>query len=147
MQNQILHPTTSPDRNLSKNTGRYVENTNKKSSFFYDKYVNSTIMVDSFYWNSIGSWIPTHKNLLLARFLIRPILDTKFPLMLTSTHVEIPDPAWYTHYVGHSTMCLMWSSRSCDKKVPHLSRAHEFTELGIQLMFPLEEIWGLKWAL
>ena len=26
--------TNSPDRNLSKNTGRYVKNTNKKSSFF-----------------------------------------------------------------------------------------------------------------
>ena len=33
----------------------------KNAVFFYDKYVNSTIMVDSFYWNSIGSWIPTHK--------------------------------------------------------------------------------------
>ena len=33
----------------------------KKIVFFYDKYVNSTIMVDSFDWNSIGSWIPTHK--------------------------------------------------------------------------------------
>ena len=33
----------------------------KKVVFSYDKYVNSTIMVDSFYWNSIGSWIPTHK--------------------------------------------------------------------------------------
>ena len=33
----------------------------KKVVLFYDKYVNSTIMVDSFYWNSIGSWIPTHK--------------------------------------------------------------------------------------
>ena len=32
-----------------KNTGRYVENTNKKIVFFYYKYVNSTIMVDSFY--------------------------------------------------------------------------------------------------
>ena len=53
----------------------------QKSSYFYDKYVNSTIMVDPIYWNSIGSWIPTHKNLLLARFLIRPILDPKFPLM------------------------------------------------------------------
>ena len=31
----------------------------KKVVFFYDKYVNSTVMVDSFYWNSIGSWIPT----------------------------------------------------------------------------------------
>ena len=34
MRNQIPHPTNSPDRNLSKNTMRYVENTNKKSSFF-----------------------------------------------------------------------------------------------------------------
>ena len=38
MQDLIPHPTSSPDRNLSKNTGRYVENTNKKSSFFYDIY-------------------------------------------------------------------------------------------------------------
>ena len=34
MQNLILHPRSSLDRNLSKNTGRYVENMNKKSSFF-----------------------------------------------------------------------------------------------------------------
>ena len=38
MQNQLLQPTSSPDRNLSKNTERYVENTNKKCSFFYDTY-------------------------------------------------------------------------------------------------------------
>ena len=31
---KIPHPTSSPDRNFSKNTMRYVENTNKKSSFF-----------------------------------------------------------------------------------------------------------------
>ena len=62
-KNVMMMSTSSPDRNLSKNTMRYVENTNKKSSFFNDKYVNSTIMVDLFYWNSIGSWIPTHKNL------------------------------------------------------------------------------------
>ena len=54
----------------------------EKIVFFYDKYVNSTIMVDSYYWNSIGSWIPTHKNLLLAHFIIRAILDPKFPLMV-----------------------------------------------------------------
>ena len=30
MQNLNMHPTSSPDRNLSKHTGRYVENTNKK---------------------------------------------------------------------------------------------------------------------
>ena len=34
MWNLILHPTSSPDQNLSKHTGRYVENTNTKSSFF-----------------------------------------------------------------------------------------------------------------
>ena len=32
--NLITHPTSSPTQNLSKNTGRYVENMNKKSSFF-----------------------------------------------------------------------------------------------------------------
>ena len=34
MRNLIPHQTSSPDRNLSKNTMRYVEHTNKKSSFF-----------------------------------------------------------------------------------------------------------------
>ena len=87
MQNQIPHRTSSLDRNLRKNTMRYVENTNKKSSFFNNKYVKSTIMVDSFYWNSIGSWIPTHNNLLLVDFVIRPILDPKFPLMKHVTSV------------------------------------------------------------
>ena len=38
IQNLIPHPTISPNRNLSKNTGIYVENSNKKSSFFYDTY-------------------------------------------------------------------------------------------------------------
>ena len=38
MHNFILHPRSSLDQNLSKNTGRYVKNTNKKSSFFYDTY-------------------------------------------------------------------------------------------------------------
>ena len=35
MQNLIPHPTSYPDQNLSKKTGRYVENTNKKISFFF----------------------------------------------------------------------------------------------------------------
>ena len=35
MLNLILHPTSSPDRNLSKNAGRYVENTKKKVVFFF----------------------------------------------------------------------------------------------------------------
>ena len=34
IRNLISHPGSSLDQNLSKNTGRYVENTNKKSSFF-----------------------------------------------------------------------------------------------------------------
>ena len=41
----------------------------KKVVFFNDKYVNSTIMVDLFYWNSIASWIPTQKNLFWHVFL------------------------------------------------------------------------------
>ena len=35
MRNQIPHPTSSLDRNLSKKTGRYVENTNTKVVFFF----------------------------------------------------------------------------------------------------------------
>ena len=33
MQNLIPHPTSSTDRNLSENSGRYVKNTNKKVVF------------------------------------------------------------------------------------------------------------------
>ena len=46
--NLIQHSTSAPAQNLSKNTKKYVENTNKKVVFFNDKYVKSTIMVDSF---------------------------------------------------------------------------------------------------
>ena len=35
MRNLIPHPTSSPDQNLSKNTGRYVKNTNKKWFFLF----------------------------------------------------------------------------------------------------------------
>ena len=38
MWNLIMHPTSSPHQNLSKNTRRYVENTNKTVVFFYDTY-------------------------------------------------------------------------------------------------------------
>ena len=40
--NLISHPGSSPDRNLSKNTGRYVKNTNKKVvfSFLPPKLIN-----------------------------------------------------------------------------------------------------------
>ena len=40
----------------------------KEVVLFYNKYVNSTIMVDSFYWNSIGSWIPTHQEIMVGSF-------------------------------------------------------------------------------
>ena len=36
--NLIMHPMSSPGQNWIKNTWRYVENTNKKSRFFYDTY-------------------------------------------------------------------------------------------------------------
>ena len=35
MSNLILHPMSSPDRNLSKTTGIYVKTTNKKVVFFF----------------------------------------------------------------------------------------------------------------
>ena len=38
MWNLIFNLISSLNRNLSKNTRRYVENTNKKCSFFYDTY-------------------------------------------------------------------------------------------------------------
>ena len=38
MWNLTSHPMSSPDLNLSKNTGRYVEHKNKNGSFLYDTY-------------------------------------------------------------------------------------------------------------
>ena len=67
---------------MSKNIGRYVENTNKKSSFLWQicqfNHYGWHILL-KFYWflNSKS------QNLLLACFLISPILDPKFPLMIT----------------------------------------------------------------
>ena len=46
MQNLILHPMSSLDRNLSKNTERYVENRNKKVvfSFLPPKLINIILL-------------------------------------------------------------------------------------------------------
>ena len=56
-----MHPTGSPSWNLSKNIGRYVENTNKKVVFFH-----SSSKINNYYF---------------IIFPRRPILDLKFPLM------------------------------------------------------------------
>ena len=46
MWSLILHPTSSPDLNLSKNMGTYVENTNKKGVFFFSssKLINIILL-------------------------------------------------------------------------------------------------------
>ena len=57
MQNLIPHPTSSPDWDLSKNTGRYVENTNKKNSFSsskINKYYFIILLI--LFWRPILSW-------------------------------------------------------------------------------------------
>ena len=61
---------SSPTQNLSKNTGRYVENTNTKSSFFHSSY-----KINNYY---------------LIIFPRRPILDLKFPLMNIKIISETP---------------------------------------------------------
>ena len=61
MRNQIPHPMSSPDQNLSKETRRYDENTNTKSSFFL-----SPSKINKYYF---------------IISLRRPILDLKIPLM------------------------------------------------------------------
>ena len=49
MQNLILHPTSSPNWNLTKNTGRYVKNTNKKVVFcFYSSKINKYYFINFF---------------------------------------------------------------------------------------------------
>ena len=65
-------------------------------------------MVDSFYWNYIASWIPTHKNLLLSRFLVRPILDPKFPLM----HVTTFHLCWCSNSLNHDFVRLRLFQRT-----------------------------------
>ena len=78
----IMHPTSSPDRNLSKNTRRYVENSNKKSSFFNDTYPQiyikkylrpiwyfkfKEISLPSTWWN--GIWFKVKRPILSWNFL------------------------------------------------------------------------------
>ena len=75
----IPHPTSSPDRNLNKNIGRYVENTNKKSSFFmipipkfilifFKTYtVFKSISLANTWWH--GIWIRVERPILSWNFL------------------------------------------------------------------------------
>ena len=74
MRNQIPHPTSSPNRNLSKNTGRYVENTSRKSSIFLfsPKLINIILLFQLLFY---------YFNYYFIIFLRRPILDPKIPLM------------------------------------------------------------------
>ena len=62
MQNLVPHPTSSPNQNLSKSTGIYVENTNKKISFFF-----SSSKINKYYFIIL--------TIILLTFLRRPILS------------------------------------------------------------------------
>ena len=53
-----IHPTSSPNWNLSKNTGIYVENTDKKVVFFF-----SSLKINKYYF------------IILLNFFRRPILS------------------------------------------------------------------------
>ena len=74
MRNQIPHPTSSPDRNLSKDTGTYVENTNTKSIFFL-----SSCKINQYYF--IILTIILLFKLLLYYFPQEAHFRLKFPLM------------------------------------------------------------------
>ena len=98
-----------PTWNLSKNTGR-----NKKSSFLlwqicqFNHY--GWLILLKLYWflNS------TSKNLLLAHFLIRPILNPKFPLMLylyALWRVRVEDKVVTTEVVNCITTQTTWISK------------------------------------
>ena len=65
MWNLIPHPMSSPDQNLSKNTRRYVENTNKKVVFFF-----SSSKINKYYFIIL--------TIILWIFLWRPILSLNF---------------------------------------------------------------------
>ena len=68
MRNLIPHPARSPDRNLSKNTGRYVKNTNKQVVFFF-----SSSKINKYYFIIL--------TIILLIFL-GAHFELKFPLML-----------------------------------------------------------------
>ena len=65
MHNLILHPTSSPDRNVSKNMGIYVKNINKKVVFF-------------FFSSKINKYYFIILTIILLIFLRRPILSLNF---------------------------------------------------------------------
>ena len=50
MWNSIMHTTSSPDRNLRKNTGRYVKNTNKKVVFSFPPKLINIIYYFNYYF-------------------------------------------------------------------------------------------------
>ena len=90
MWNQIPHPTSSLDWNLSKNTGRYVKNSNTKSSFFL-----SSSKINQYYF---------------IIFLRRPILDPKIPLMLTRlTSLRKTQNNIILYLGGFNWLDLQWS--------------------------------------
>ena len=83
MRNLILHPTSSPAPNLSKSIGKHVENMNKNVVFFYDNMSIQPLWLTHFIEILLVLEFQL-KKIILARFLIRPILDPKFPLMQNS---------------------------------------------------------------
>ena len=99
MQKLILHPTSSLDWNLSKNTGKYVENTNTKSSFFL-----SSSKINQYYF---------------IIFFRRPILDPKIPLMKVplDTMILQIDGGHYMH---------VWVVLECDLYYHTFARIRHF---------------------
>ena len=69
MQNLILHPTSAPTQNLSKNTGRYVENPNKKVVFFMTNISNQPLWLTHFIEILLVLEFQLIKKLWLAVFL------------------------------------------------------------------------------
>ena len=105
MWNQIPHPTSSPDRNLSKNTLRYVENTNTKSSFFL-----SSSKINQYYFIIL---------------LMRPILDPKIPLMCIGSlrFGMVEGSGMYTYYLIDFSVDPRESNLV---RIPYLFRLRDF---------------------
>ena len=80
MRNLIPHPTSYLDRNLSKNTGIYVENTNKFLFLFLWQICqfnhSGWLILLEFYW-----FLNSNSQELIVDAFSWPILDPKFPLL------------------------------------------------------------------
>ena len=100
MQNLILHPTSSFDQNLSKNTRRYVENTNKKSSFSMipiPKFILKNYLRGAPFLNFKSFWLDRTWWNGICIIFGRPILNWNFLYWFFFCCDDVP-PSFYDFF-------------------------------------------------